>query len=281
LQPLREEGRQIPEAVPGDTAGVDAEMKRKRAGNTFLMIVLMIATVACLSILALLAASCGNKTESTQKPADEQKYPPGTSEEMLTETTGSGGLSLESEGEKPKAEEEKEKSEGSTATIDTAAVDLAGARFTVIEATRQDSNADVLTSGQREVPGDYYEIELLIENVGDDIVDLSEYSFRIWSEGIDADLYEDYYGRDGTLGKYVSENMISATLLDYTTLQPAAYKLKMGESVDGVFLFFDLNPKNVARNEGVTKEGTNLVFYKARGDDSGEEVEINLAAYPD
>jgi hypothetical protein len=85
----------------------------------------------------------------------------------------------------------------------------------------------------------------------------------------------------GTYGKYVSENLISATLLDYTNLQPAAYKLKIGESVDGVFLFFDLNPKNTARNTAVVKEGTNLVIRKQRGDDSGEEVEISLAGYPD
>jgi hypothetical protein len=260
--------------VPGDATGVDAEMKRMRAGSRFLILI----TSVCLCALAILAVSCGNETESSQPYADTQKYPPGTSEEMLTETTGGGEVALGSGEEKTEAEKTNG---GNTAPSDAAAVELAGARFTVIEATRQDSNADVLTSGQREVPGDYLEIELQIENVGEDIVDLSEFSFRIWSEGIDADLYEDYYGRDGTLGKYVSEHMISATLLDYTTLQPALYKLKMGESVDGIFLFFDLNPKNVARNDGVTKEGTNLVFYKARGDDSGEEAEINLAAYPD
>ena len=59
------------------------------------------------------------------------------------------------------------------------------------------------------------------------------------------------------------------------------YKLKIGESVDKVFVFFDLNPKNTARNTGVTKEGTNLVIHKSRGDDAGDEVEISLAGYPD
>jgi hypothetical protein len=237
--------------------------------------IIIAAVVVSLLVLTMLAASCGGESQSTREASDESKYPPGTSDEMLTETTGSGGLVLESGEEKPEEEEE------SNAPAEASTAELAGARFTVIEATRQESNADVLTSGQREVPGDYLEIELLIENVGDDVIDLSEYSFRIWSEGIDADQYEDYYGMVGTLGAYVSENMISATLMDYTTLQPVAYKLKMGESVDGVFLFYDLNPKNTARNEGITKEGTNLVFYKARGEDSGEEVEINLAAYPD
>ncbi|MFZ2101037.1 MAG: hypothetical protein WAU86_10780, partial [Oricola sp.] len=190
-------------------------------------------------------------------------------------------LALEGGGEEVEAEETTQKEETSTATSPGAALDLAGARFTVVEATRQKSNADAITSGQREVEGDYLEIELLVENVGDDLVDLSEFSFRIWSEGIAADEYEDYYHANGAFGKYVSENMISAVLLDYATLQPAAYTLKMGETVDGVFVFYDLNPKNTARNQGATKEGMNLVIHKERGDDAGEEVEINLAGYPD
>jgi hypothetical protein len=57
--------------------------------------------------------------------------------------------------------------------------------------------------------------------------------------------------------------------------------LKIGEAVDGVFLFYDLNPKNTARNEGVTKEGTNLVVHKVQGEDSGDEIEIDLSGYPD
>jgi hypothetical protein len=128
------------------------------------------------------------------------------------------------------------------------------------------------------VAGDYLEVELAVENAGGDLVGLSEYSFRIWSPGISADQYEEYYGRNGTYGMYVSDNMISAVLLDYANLQPAAYKLKMGEKVDGTFLFYDLSPKSTARNEGVTKEGTNLVIHKLRGDAAGEEVEIKLAA---
>ncbi|MBN2026149.1 MAG: hypothetical protein JW854_05260 [Actinobacteria bacterium] len=252
-------------------------MMKKRAGGR----IFAIAIVMSLIMLAVLVVSCGGESQQVRETADEQKYPPGTSEEMLTETTGGGELASESGEAQAGVEEEEEKEEESTTQADAAAAEIAGARFTVIEATRQESNADILTTGQREVAGDYYEIELEIENAGDDIVDLSEYSFRIWSEGIDADAYEGYYGTDGRLGKYVSENMISGTLLDYTTLQPATYKLKIGESVDGVFLFFDLNPKRTARNEGVTGEGTNLVFYKSRGEDSGESVEINLAGYPE
>jgi len=250
-------------------------MKSKRARDR----VFVAATLMFIAMFAMLAASCGGDPQPAQPAGDTGKYPPGTSEEMLTQTTGSGDLALESDEEQ--TEEKEEGKEESTTALPGTSAELSGARFTVIEATRQDSNADVLTSGQREVTGDYYEIELLVENVGDDLVDLSDYSFRIWSEGIAADQYEEYYGMNGALGKYVSENMISGVLLDYTTLQPAAYMLKIGEAVDGVFLFYDLNPKNTARNEGVTKEGTNLVVHKVQGEDSGDEIEIDLSGYPD
>jgi len=252
-------------------------MKKKRAGGRISALAIAVSLV----MLAVLVASCGGESQQAQETTDEQKYPPGTSEEMLTETTGGSELALEVGEERTEAQEEEDIEEEGSASPDVTSAELSGARFTVIEATRQESNADILSTGQREVPGDYYEIELEIENVGDDIVDLSEYSFRIWSEGIDAEAYEDYYGMDDRLGGYVSENMISAVLLDYTTLQPAAYKLKIGETVDGVFLFFDLNPKRTAHNEAITGEGTNLVFYKSRGEDSGESVEINLAGYPE
>jgi hypothetical protein len=241
----------------------------------------VVATCASLVMIALLVISCGGSSESEQQSSDSQKYPPGTTEEMLSETTGSGEPAVEEEGKN----QEEEEGEAVTNTADSVApgtsVEVAGARFTVVEATRPDSNADALTSGQREVPGDYLEIELLVENVGDDFLDLSEFSFRIWSTGIQADDYREYYGPDGLYGRYISENMISAVLLDYSTLQPVAYKLKVGESLDSVFLFYDLNPKSIYRNEEVTKEGTNLVFYKSRGEDAGEEAEINLAGYPD
>lgn len=254
-------------------------MKTKRYIKWLTVVTACIALGMC----AMLVISCGSSPEPAQPGGDYQKYPPGTTEEMLTETTGGGELSVGNEGED--REEEKAAEEESEAETDKAspagAVDVAGARFTVVEATRPDSNADVLAGGQREVAGDYLEIELLVENVGDDFVDLSEFSFRIWSPGIQADDYREYYGPDSLYGKYVSENMISAVLLDYTTLQPVAYKLKVGESLDSVFLFYDLNPKSIYRNDEVTKEGTNLVFHKSRGEDAGDEAEINLAAYPD
>ncbi len=234
------------------------------------------AATALMLACALLLASCGGGTEQGQPAGDAAKYPPGTSEEMLVKTTGSGaGSPLD--GEKEAVENTAVGTVGSL----RAAVELAGVRFTVVEARRPDSNAVVAGAGQPEVQGDYLEIELLAENVSDGIVDLSEFSFRLWSPGIDARSYQEYYGSDPRFGEYVSNNMVSVVLLDYATLQPASRKLKAGEILEGVFLFCDLNPTSVARNREVGKDSTNLVVRKQRGDDAGDEAEINLAAYPD
>jgi hypothetical protein len=238
-------------------------------------VVKLAAAVAVMSILVLSLASCGGSDEDTSRAAGEDiRLPPGITEESLEETTGSG-LTLQGEEEEPAEEREETLTTSAPTGVST---DLDGARFTVEAATRPGSNEDVTSSGQRVVEGDYLEVELAIENIGDELVDISDYSFRLWSPGIDANQYEDYYGRDGTYGKYISENIISATLLDYVTLQPVGYKLKKGETVDGVFLFFDLNPQSTARNEGVIKDGTNLIIHNTG---SGEEVEMNLAAFPD
>ena len=245
--------------------------KRGRARN----VVMLAVAGAALAILVLLLASCGGNGENTSRTAGEDiKLPPGITEESLQETTGSGEIIVQEE-EEPVDEREETPTASATAGV---SADLDGARFTVVAATRPDSNEDIAASGQRVVEGDYLELELAVENVGDELVDLSDYSFRLWSPGIDADQYEDYYGRDGTYGKYVSDNIVSATLLDYVDLQPVGYKLKKGEVVDGIFLFFDLNPQSTARNEAVTKDGSNLILHDS---DSGEGVEINLAGFPD
>jgi len=55
----------------------------------------------------------------------------------------------------------------------------------------------------------------------------------------------------------------------------------VGESVDQVFLFFDLNPENVGKNPNVTKENSTLIIRKTSGDEYGTEVYIPLAGYPD
>ncbi|NPV59717.1 MAG: hypothetical protein HPY75_08640 [Actinobacteria bacterium] len=233
--------------------------------------------------LVLLAASCGKAGEQVSPARDEQKYPPGTTGEMLAETTGSGSLAPLAGGGDGGEDPEKETDATADEAVEGpgASVELAGVRFTVVEARRRDSNDTVLSAGQPEVPGDYLEVEILAENVSDGVVDLSEFSFRLWSPGIDAGSYEGYYGADPRFGRYVSDNMVSLVLLDYATLQPASRKLKAGEPLEGAFLFCDLNPSSVARNQGVAKDNTNLVVRKLRGDGAGEEAEINLAGYPD
>lgn len=248
--------------------------KSGRARNT----VMLMATVALTAVLVLSLSSCGSGDgDASRAPGDEVKLPPGITTESLEKTTGGGELASR-EGEEGVADEQEQEETAAVPAEAGVSADLDGARFTVVEATRPDSNESVITSGQRAVEGDYLEVELVIENIGERLVDLGDYSFRLWSPGIDADQYEDYYGRDGTYGKYVSDNIISATLLDYVNLQQVDYKLKQGEVVDGIFLFFDLNPLSTARNEGVSKETTNLIIHDS---DSGGEVEINLADFPD
>lgn len=242
-----------------------------------------LAIVVVMASLVLLTASCGRAEEQGSPARDEQKYPPGTTGEMLAETTGSGSLAPLAEGGDGGEGTEKAANAPAEGEVERpgATVELAGVRFTVVEARRRDSNDTVLSAGQPEVPGDYLEVEILAENVSDGVVDLSGFSFRLWSPGIDADAYEGYYGADPRFGRYVSDNMVSLVLLDYATLQPASRKLKAGETLEGAFLFCDLNPSSVARNQGVAKDNANLVVRKLRGDEAGEEAEISLAGYPD
>ncbi|MBN2168834.1 MAG: hypothetical protein JW738_06280 [Actinobacteria bacterium] len=239
--------------------------------------------ILVISIMAVSVCSCGSGGSGDKKTAKESdkgiKLPPGTTEQELEETTFSGGVvSSAPEGNEQAVQASEEERKGPTPGTFS---DLVGCRFTIVEASRKDSNADVIKTGAREVKGDYLEIELEVQNIGDDLIDLSHYSFRLESPGIEADLYQDYYGQVGTYGKYVSEDTISGTLLDYGTLEPVAYKVKMGEVVDKVFLFFDLNPESVARNDQVTKENTALVIKKTQGSDYGEKVGMSLAGYPD
>jgi hypothetical protein len=256
---------------------------------------ILIAILALLLVFTIILVSCGGNDESAESTSEGgPKLPPGMTEEELGEgksaedsTSEDGGINLsigEDEGEQVEEEGQQESQEPDTSNTGSSA-DLAGARFTVVDAPRNDSNKKVLTSGQREVPGDYLEVELAIENVGDGLVDLAQYSFRLESPGIDANDYYDYYGEVGIFGKYVSKHVISAVLMDYADLSPVVSKLKIGETLEDVFLFFDLNPLSTARNEGFTKENanndTNFIIRKVRGEDAGEEVEISLAGYPD
>ena len=257
---------------------------------------ILITILALLLVLSIGLVSCGGNDEDAAGTSEGgPRLPPGMTEEELEEgksaedsASEDGGINLsigEDEGEEEEGEEEQQESQEPDTSSAGSSADLAGARFTVIDAPRNDSNKKVLTSGQREVAGDYLEVELAIENVGDGLVDLTQYSFRLESPGIDADDYYDYYGEVGIFGKYVSKHVISAVLLDYADLSPVACKLKIGEALEDVFLFFDLNPLSTAKNEGFTKDNANndtsFIIRKVRGSDASEEVKINLAGYPD
>jgi hypothetical protein len=238
--------------------------------------------VALLCIVAVGLVSCGgageDAAETPQEAVDEgSPLPPGISGEDLkglnleeTDTSGQGEANGSSQSDAPDPRY--------TAS-------LAGAQFTVVDVTRNDSNQKVIASNQREVMGDYLEVELAVENVGEEVVDLSQYSFRLESPSIEAEEYRSYYGDSGYLGEYVSEHVISAVLLDYADLTPVLYKLKKKEVLEGVFLFYDLNPESTEENAGfstdITSGNAYLIIHKVRGDDYGEEVRISLAGLED
>jgi hypothetical protein len=257
---------------------------------------ILIVILSLLLLLSIGLVSCGGNDEDAAETLEGgTKLPPGMTEEELEEgksaedsASEDGGIKLsigEDEGEDGEGEEEQQESQEPDVSSSGSSADLAGARFTVVDAPRNDSNKKVLRSGEREVTGDYLEVELAIENVGDELVDLTQYSFRLESPGIDANDYNDYYGEVGVFGKYVSKHVISAVLMDYADLMPVVCKLKIGEALEDVFLFFDLNPLSTAKNEGFTKDNanndTNFIIRKVRGNDAGEEVKLSLAGYPD
>ena len=238
---------------------------------------MLIAVITLLLILAISIVSCGGKKKSTAGKSEAGlKLPQGMTDKELKAAKNAKDLKSN------EAKSESSATQQSAVSRPPAnSADLSGARFTVVSALRNASNKKVLLSGQREVTGDYLEVELAIENIGDELVDLTQYSFRLESPGIAADTYSDYYGNVGALGKYISEHTISAILLDYSNLKPVDYKLKIAEKLESVFVFFDLNPLNTATNEGVTKDNSKLIIRKVTGNDYGEDVEIGLAGYPD
>lgn len=237
--------------------------------------------LALMLLLTVGFVSCGGGDAQDQPPdvigEEGSRLPPGITEADLED--------LDLGDAEPDAENKEEDGEtrGGGGVGGGAAAQLAGAGFTVVDVTRNDSNKKVISSGQREIAGDYLEVELALENAGDEVIDLSQYSFRLESPAIQADEYRSYYGDSGSFGKYVSEHVISAVLLDYADLTPVLYKLKIGESLEGVFLFFDLNPQRTAKNEAFSPDGeggdTHLVIHKLRGTDAGEEIEMSLAGF--
>jgi hypothetical protein len=240
-----------------------------------------IGLAACILVLLAFStvglASCGSSSTARKSTGNTtSKLPPGVTTSAEGVASAATGSSATTSGSSATT------TDTTSSSAPSATADLAGTRYTIVNATRPDTNKSVTSSSGREVPGDYLEAELTIFNTGAaGLVDLSQYSFRLLSPGIAADTYADYYGTTGTYGAYVAEHEISASLLSYSDLQPVAYKVKVGESVTKVFLFFDLNPLTNARNAGVTKDNTSLVIYKSSGTDSGTQVSIPLAGYPD
>lgn len=234
-------------------------------------------SVAILSLLLFTAASCG-KQSASQTPASSTKPPPGMSESDVSTFAGENS----SQGENPSTGATGTNSADSSTSSATPSVaktvTVSGLEFTVLTAKRETNNNLVAASGTREVNGDFLEVELSIKNVGNSLISLSRFSFRLWNPSIIASSYDDYYGNVTTYGGYVSTNIISAALLDYASLKEVSYTLKSGEEIGDVFLFFDLNPLSVSRNQGFTKEGANLIIYDT---ETGDKAEINLAGYPD
>jgi hypothetical protein len=258
-------------------------MKNARRGIR--RVSLGLCLVAALALAGWSLAGCGGSTEKSSSSSNT-KLPPGVTEsDSNTQSTTAQSTQAQSTTATESESTTATAAQSTTATqaaTPSAAADLVGARFTVVSATRPDSNKSVISSGAREVKGDYFNIELTVQDIATDhLVDLSEYVFRLKSEGIDADSYSDYYGETGTYGAYVSTNVISGILQDLTNLQAVNTKLKVGETLEDVFLFYDLNPQNVGRNPGVTKDNTVLQIRKVSGNDYGEYVEIPLAGYPD
>jgi hypothetical protein len=251
----------------------------KRTGRRLWPIGIGLCVVVALVLMTVFLASCGGAKVKTQsKSSGTEKLPPGITQNQTEQSSATS--SSQSSAQSQSATQSTTTSQ-QTAKTPSASADLAGGRFTIVNATRPDTNKSVISSSAREVKGDYLEVEFTIQNVGTDVIDLSQYSFRLQSPGVAADTYYNYYGNTGTYGKYVNENEISASLLDYANLQPVTYKVKVGELIDKVFAFFDLNPSNVARNAGVTKDNTTLVIRKVSGTDYGDEVKIPLTGYPD
>lgn len=256
-------------------SGTEVKMKTGRA--------LTIIPVALALAAALLATSSCGGGEAKESTTTTTKLPPGMAG---SDSAASGEISTsELEAAEKNWNYFATTGESSTtATEGTAAGEvektatLSGVQFTVVAARRQDNNKLVASSGTREVNGDFLEVELRIRNVGDSLADLSRFSFRLWNPYIQAASYDDYYGNVTTYGGYVSSNIVSAALLDYANLQQVSVTLRIGEEIDDVFLFYDLNPLSVSRNEGLTKEGSNLVIYDTW---TGEKAEINLAGFPD
>lgn len=231
---------------------------------------IILATVLIV-LASLLAAGCGSKQAQSPALVSEEglKLPPGVVEQ--------GGLPADAPErvvqEKNTTTTTTTANASASASTTSATLDLEGGRFTLTKITRLTDNKDVTSAAMREVKGDYLEFELTVENISDDMLNLGEFEFRIWSPGIDTDDYAWNY----PLGRPDGDNLIVATLLDQDNLTPVTLSLKIGEVYENSILFFDLSPKSVHRNDAFDPEGATFSIYKARGDGAGEKAEVSLS----
>lgn len=234
------------------------------------------ALVLLLSLGTVAVASCGGNASGTAT-SDQVKLPPGSTSESVTQESVTTGTTTDNSTSNSTTAQNSTTPATTSSGATLIPADVAGGHFEVVKVTRRENNKSVVSGNTRQVSGDYLEIELQITNTSDSLLDLSEFSFRLESPGIDAYTYEDYYGSTGTYGAAVSANVISGALLDYSSLQQASYTLKSGEVVDSVFLFLDLNPVSTAKNAAVTLDNTDLIVKKVSGTGYGEKGYINLA----
>lgn len=228
----------------------------------------ILAAICTVLVVALVASGCGAKETGQPVPVTDEglKLPPSVVE--------AGGLP----NVEPERTDAKQITTGTTENTATSTSrgevrDFGGCRFTISKVSRLKENGDVSSSQVRKVKGDYLEVELVLENIGDDFLDPRYFEFRIKSPGIETETYS----WDNPFGRSVDDNTISTTLLDNENLTPVNFSLKIGEVYDKGFLFFDLNPKNVSKNTNFVSETATLIIYKLRGEGSGEKEEISLA----
>ncbi len=221
-----------------------------------------LAAACVCALISLLWMGCRNGSSPETVPVGPEgiKLPPGVVEQ--------GGLPDDAPVRKPAEAEEaasgKEKK--------SVSLEVGGGRFTVTSAVRKDDNSSVASEALREVSGDYLELELTVENISDDLLDLKEFEFRLWSPGINTEDYAWKY----PLGKPVGDNLIAAVLLQQEDLAPVDFRLKVGEVLEDCLLVFDLNPKSVRPNPGFDPAGATFSVKKTRGEGSGEKAEISL-----
>ncbi|MEJ5186932.1 MAG: hypothetical protein WHT46_07620 [Candidatus Geothermincolales bacterium] len=221
-------------------------------------------------ILGLALSSCGGEEKGSPSTAGEVKLPPGITEESLTSTTNVDGKLSQSDNGTSSA--------GSQAQAEPLLVlALEGLEARVIKVTRRTDNQVAVSGNERSVEGDFLEIELSLKNASAGVLDLSEFSFRLRSDGITASSYDDYYGQEGRFGLYVSAHTISASPMDYSDLAKVNYKLKAGEEIGDVFLLFDLNPTSTAVNQAVNADNTYLIVHKVSGEGAGKSSKVSMS----